>query len=132
MGTERHLSVRRDLSFFYQYPGHFLQESLLFLIRCYWRCVPKEWRRECIFRENCSRYIYDITYNNGFHRGWKALKTRWKRCRPGYRVEWHDGEFQVRFADGYMAKEEEIAESVLHPYKTALQETTSRILSSVK
>lgn len=110
---------------------YLLQQFLMFLIRLYWKLTPDRWRRDCIFRVNCSRYVYDTTYLQGFIKGWTALKTRWKRCRPGYRVEWLEGKFCMRLADGYLANEEEIADPIVQPYKKALEEAKGKILKNL-
>jgi putative component of membrane protein insertase Oxa1/YidC/SpoIIIJ protein YidD len=56
---------------------------LMFLIRLYW-LTPKKWRRNCIFKENCSSYIYRILKEEGWQMGFDAFKKRYKQCRPGY------------------------------------------------
>ena len=55
----------------------------LLLIRIYW-LFPKNNRRECIFRESCSQYVYRITKRYGFKKGLLALKKRRQKCRSGY------------------------------------------------
>lgn len=52
-------------------------------IRLYW-LVPARKRKQCLFKESCSRYVYRITRNHGFVKGFKALLMRWRQCRPGY------------------------------------------------
>lgn len=53
---------------------------LLFIIRAYW-LIPKSSRRRCIFKCNCSRYVYNITRKKGFLAGTKALGKRFRQCR---------------------------------------------------
>ena len=56
---------------------------LLVGIRIYWM-IPKIWRRECIFKESCSNYVYRITKRYGYKLGILALQKRYQKCRPGY------------------------------------------------
>jgi putative component of membrane protein insertase Oxa1/YidC/SpoIIIJ protein YidD len=58
---------------------------LLLLIRLYW-LLPKAWRRRCIFKCTCSHYVFQITRQYGFIAGIKALRKRYKQCRPGYNL----------------------------------------------
>lgn len=95
---------------------------LLWVIRSYWNLVPVHRRRECLFRVTCSQFVYKALLENGIREGWEALKTRNRRCRPGYQVLHSQGKFLVRFADGGEASEEEIAEHVLLPFRQNLNE----------
>ncbi len=56
---------------------------LILLIRLYW-LIPKRWRRKCIFKESCSLHVYSTTKEQGFIKGLKALKIRFRQCRPNY------------------------------------------------
>ncbi|HVW96607.1 MAG TPA: membrane protein insertion efficiency factor YidD [Mucilaginibacter sp.] len=56
---------------------------LRFIIRIYW-LLPSGWRRGCVFKESCSRYVYRITTEQGFGAGMRALQKRYRCCRPGY------------------------------------------------
>lgn len=58
---------------------------LIFLIHFYW-LIPKKWRRRCIFKNTCSKYVYQTTKEQGFLKGIKALKQRMKQCTPYYTV----------------------------------------------
>lgn len=55
------------------------------LIHIYW-IIPKKWRRRCIFKHTCSKYVYQTTKEQGFLTGIKALKQRMKQCTPFYGV----------------------------------------------
>ena len=59
---------------------------LLGFIKGYWRLIPPKKRKKCIFKKSCSHHVYDITKEKGFLKGMKALKFRFKHCRPGYYV----------------------------------------------
>ena len=56
---------------------------LLLAIRIYW-LIPKSSRRRCIFKCNCSRYVYNITRKKGLVAGIKALSKRFRQCRNGF------------------------------------------------
>jgi putative component of membrane protein insertase Oxa1/YidC/SpoIIIJ protein YidD len=63
-----------------------MKKILLFIIRCYWKCVPESFRRRCIFKQSCSCYVHERTQKAGFIEGIKALRQRIKQCRPGYQL----------------------------------------------
>lgn len=56
---------------------------LLIVIRIYW-LWPKAGRRQCIFEESCSHYVFGITKRHGMAAGIRALKKRYRTCRGGY------------------------------------------------
>lgn len=77
---------------------------LMFFIRVYW-CLPKRYRRKCLFKESCSRHVYFVTRRDGFKKGINALQKRWRQCRPGYAVYiGPEGKEQVVLRDGYMVQ----------------------------
>ncbi|MEC7784800.1 membrane protein insertion efficiency factor YidD [Leeuwenhoekiella palythoae] len=59
---------------------------LILLIKFYWVLIPKAKRRRCLFKKSCSHYVFDITKDEGFFEGLKALNFRYKNCRPGYYI----------------------------------------------
>lgn len=73
-----------------------MRYTLLFIIQLYWLLVPKNKRRQCIFKETCSNYVYRITRQQGLRAGIAALNDRKKKCRPGY---YYINENIVRMAD---------------------------------
>lgn len=88
---------------------------LLGAIQLYWRLIPGHKRRNCLFRESCSHYVYRITKEKGFFGGCSALYDRIRKCRPGYRLSKNGDTFQLRLKDGTLLSEEEISLSLL-PY----------------
>jgi putative component of membrane protein insertase Oxa1/YidC/SpoIIIJ protein YidD len=56
---------------------------LLLIIQIYW-LIPKKYRRSCIFKVSCSRYVFEITIREGFINGCRAFNKRFYQCRPGY------------------------------------------------
>jgi len=91
---------------------------LLFPIYLYWHIWPSALKkRQCLFKESCSHYIWRVTSELGFSAGCKALVDRYYNCRPGYRVTMNDkGEFQIRLVTGAVVSEQEIADAVIKPY----------------
>jgi len=59
---------------------------LLFFIKMYWFLIPAKKRKKCLFKKSCSHFVFDIAKKEGLVKGLKALKYRWKHCRPGYYI----------------------------------------------
>jgi len=57
---------------------------LLSIIQAYWYLIPPRKRRKCLFKKSCSRYVFDVTKEEGLLKGIKSLNYRLKHCRPGY------------------------------------------------
>ncbi len=89
---------------------------LLFVIKIYWKIIPASNRKSCLFAESCSRYVYRITNEEGFWAGIRAFKSRYKKCRPGYKVGYNsqDGTTELLLVDGTLLKEEEISTNLKH------------------
>lgn len=92
------------------------------LIRLYWVAVPKSRRRRCLFAESCSHHVYRLVRDEGARVGIRALRMRWKQCRPGYRVNWSatDGELCLVLVDQTVLPRGSVAPSVLAPLCAAL------------
>lgn len=87
---------------------------LLLLIRAYWALFPRRWRRDCLFHETCSVHVFRVTETQGLREGFKALRTRFRQCRGGYRLQWlPDGSFVVRLADGALLPQSEASDSII-------------------
>ena len=86
-----------------------MNKILLFCIKIYWLVIPESFRRSCLFKESCSRYVYRITKENGFIEGVKAFKTRYKKCRPGSKwIKNEDsGSIDLHLVDGTILTENE-------------------------
>jgi putative component of membrane protein insertase Oxa1/YidC/SpoIIIJ protein YidD len=83
----------------------------IFLIKIYWKLIPESNRRSCLFAESCSRYVYRITKENGFWAGIAAFKSRYKKCRPGYKLGYNsiDKSTELHLIDGTILREDEIS-----------------------
>ena len=91
---------------------------ILIPIYLYWHLWPSALKkRQCLFKESCSHYIWRVTSELGLSAGFKALVNRYYNCRPGYRIIINDkGELQIRLVTGAVIPEQEIADVVLKPY----------------
>jgi len=56
--------------------------SLLAAISLYWRLTNPDGRRHCLFRQSCSRHVFEMTAENGARAGLRALVRRIRQCRP--------------------------------------------------
>jgi putative component of membrane protein insertase Oxa1/YidC/SpoIIIJ protein YidD len=100
-----------------------MKQVLLLIIHCYWRLIPEEKRRCCVFKKSCSNYVFEITKQDGFLAGAKALLFRYNNCR---------GEFtffknpltlrtQVVLKSGVIVEDYELSENILLKYKTLVE-----------
>lgn len=90
-----------------------MKHLLLLIIRIYWIVVPESKRKQCIFRESCSRYVWRITKTEGFRAGIRAFKFRNRHCCPGYAIYKHNNHYELKTANGLILKEDEIDERLL-------------------
>ncbi len=86
---------------------------LLLAIRLYWVAWPDRWKRGCLYRESCSRHVHRVTAAEGFAAGMRALRTRYRTCRPGYGVLNAYGLTWVALADGSVLPGAEAAPEIL-------------------
>ena len=88
---------------------------LLIIIRCYWFLIPPSRRNRCLFKKSCSRHVYEITKRQGLIGGMKALRHRFRTCRPGYFLFQNpmNGEWQLHLVTNEIINETEIAEHLL-------------------
>lgn len=89
---------------------------LILPIKMYWFLIPKTKRRKCIFRQSCSRYVFDKTINEGFISGLKALEFRYHNCRGGFQI--FENPFtkqtQIILPNHCVLEEYEISERFIH------------------
>lgn len=85
---------------------------LLVLIHTYWRLIPTERRRQCLFAKSCSRHVFDTAQEQGGLAGLSELWSRTRKCRPGYRMLQQrdaDGMRLIRLADSSVVRLEAMA-----------------------
>lgn len=85
---------------------------LLSTIRLYWLLIPISKRRKCIFKESCSRKVYEQTGLNGFISGLKTLSFRMKNCNSDFDVftDSVTGNKKMILKTGVIVNESQIAE----------------------
>ncbi len=79
-----------------------MKHALKLVIRVYWKLIPTKYRQTCLFRESCSSHIFRVTEESGFVKGIIALKSRFKKCKPGYSFTYNEetAEFELQLVDG--------------------------------
>jgi len=77
----------------------------------YWKIIPEHNRRSCLFAVSCSNYVYIVTKDKGFLSGLKAFKSRFKKCRNGYKIGYNsqDGTTELHLVDGTILRGDEIS-----------------------
>jgi len=60
--------------------------GLLLAIRIYWLLWPRSRRRQCLFAESCSVFVYRHARQLGLLAGLRALRGRIKHCRSGWEI----------------------------------------------
>lgn len=92
---------------------------ILLSIKSYWLLVPEVKRKNCLFRESCSRYVYRITFEQGFIKGLKAFKERFKKCRSGYKIiNIGNSEYQAfELVDGSILRKDEASEFLIREFE---------------
>ena len=93
---------------------------LLFIIQVYWRAIPPSKRKQCIFRESCSHYVWRTTTEDGFIAGIRALLFRNKHCCPGFVIYKYKNQYELKTVNGLILKENDIAERLLTPDNPSL------------
>jgi len=99
---------------------------ILLPIYVYWNAWPSFLRkRSCIFKENCSHFVFRVTRDSGFVAGCKAMIWRYRNCRPGYKIISNaEGRFEMRLVTGNVLAESEIADAILKLYLVAMESTS--------
>lgn len=88
-----------------------------FFIQAYWFLIPEKYRKTCLFRESCSRYVYRETTENGFLAGISAIRQRFLVCRTEHSLTSENGTIILYLRDGTQIREDEIAFNLLNSMK---------------
>jgi len=93
---------------------------ILFVIQAYWKLIPKHKRNKCLYSESCSKHVYRITEQKGWMLGLKAFISRYRTCRPGYRIYQKEGsnEYEMKLINGTTIDQDEISAYILEWYRT--------------
>lgn len=91
---------------------------LLYVIRLYWAIIPEHKRRNCLFSETCSQFVFRIFLTEGVLKGFIAFKSRFLQCKPGYQVFRDErlNVFKMQLRNGIRINEQEISPRLLPPY----------------
>jgi putative component of membrane protein insertase Oxa1/YidC/SpoIIIJ protein YidD len=90
-----------------------VRKVLLLAIEAYWIACPAAWRRRCLYRESCSRHVHRVTAAEGLAAGLRALRQRFRTCRPGYALVTWKGRTWLSLADGSFLDAEQAAPRLL-------------------
>jgi len=93
-----------------------MKQLLLIIIKLYWKFIPENKRRNCLFKESCSNYVFRHTKEHGFLKGIFAFNNRVKKCRGGYEIYTRQNGFEMRLADGSIVMEKEISLNIMEPF----------------
>jgi uncharacterized protein len=90
--------------------------KILFLmtIRLYWLLIPRNKRKRCLFKESCSKHVYQKAKSEGFISGVHSLKFRISNCNPNYHIIDIDGEKILLSSSQNVFKASEINDSILN------------------
>jgi len=80
-----------------------------FVIRLYW-LIPKRFRRDCLYKESCSKHVYRIISEEGFSKGIRALKHRINTCQPHYKLIDVDGQRTLIHQNGHSIQSNQLAD----------------------
>ena len=97
-------------------------------IRLYWRIWPAAWRRRCLYRESCSRHVYRIAAEAGFRPALRALRRRYRTCRPGYHLILTGPAPGVYLADGSFLYRTEASPHLFEAVEAAAHRAETRLL----
>jgi putative component of membrane protein insertase Oxa1/YidC/SpoIIIJ protein YidD len=80
-------------------------------IRLYWHFIPKEKRIVCLYKDHCSKHIYN-SFEHGFMSGMRSLLHRYKNCNNTYTCTRENGTVVVRTSTGESIVGDEISDLV--------------------
>ena len=93
----------------------------------YWLVVAPSHRKTCLYNLSCSRLVFDEARRRGMVAALAALRTRWARCRAGYRLVVLDGALRVKLADGTVAAGGELRAATLNSHRDALRAASEAV-----
>jgi hypothetical protein len=93
-----------------------MKNLFLILLKFYQLFIPKLFRRECLFKESCSNYVYRLTKENGFSIGINALKYRIHQCKPNYFLIKNNGRILLITSKYEVIEEEFISKNIVNKF----------------
>lgn len=61
-----------------------MKSAILVVIELYWNFFPASYKRECLYKESCSKFVYRVTKESGSIAGIRAYIKRYKSCTSEY------------------------------------------------
>jgi len=86
-------------------------------IEYYWKNVPADKRRVCIYKVSCSKFVYDKIETRGFISGVKAYLSRIKNCNAHYSISKVNDEIQIKTKSGIFLYEEQINPVIIKEFR---------------
>lgn len=102
-----------------------MKYCLIFIIKFYWMFIPESKRKRCLFRQTCSKKVYDVTMKEGLIKGLLTLYKRHKQCRYGYSFYINDSIINMLLVDGTILNEDEINLILLKDFKSEFSSISS-------
>lgn len=101
---------------------------ILKLIKFYWLAFPETKRRQCIFKETCSRYVYRHLKEKGLVAGFFSLINRVRKCRNGYSLYSGDNGIEMKLVDGTTIYQDEISRNLLQGISSLIDDHRSKTI----
>ena len=86
---------------------------LALAVRAYWIFWPKRWKKTCIYKESCSRYVYRLALETGTLAGLAGFFRRMRTCRTGYRFVVAESVLFMEAADGTLIHRSDLSAALL-------------------
>lgn len=99
---------------------------VLKLIEFYWHLYPETNRRQCIFKETCSKHVYRRLKEKGLVAGFLALINRVKKCRNGHSLYLGDNGFEMKLVDGTTIYQDAISPNLLEGITSLIDDHASK------
>lgn len=90
-------------------------------IRLYWKFVPEDKRIVCLYKDNCSKHVYNSFDQEGFLFGVRSFLYRYRNCNNDYSCRYKDGEIIIETSAGETIREEDISDLVLRGCRAMLE-----------
>lgn len=89
--------------------------------------MPADKRRKCLFKESCSQFVYNQTWEQGFLTGLSALVERNRKCRTGYKIIFEENNISLKLRDGSIIEESMISPNIVEPIRQQLRDFHNKV-----
>ncbi|HTF17792.1 MAG TPA: membrane protein insertion efficiency factor YidD [Chryseolinea sp.] len=92
---------------------------LTLVIRIYWALWPARLRRQCLFKESCSHFVFRQTQTDGLLTGLNALRYRMRVCngRSRFFINPITLELNIELPDGEVLSQGHINEAFVEQHR---------------